>query len=118
MRHNNHNRKFGREANERRALVRSLVRALIRDERVKTTEAKAKELRPYAEKLITRGRQATLASRRTLVAHLGGDRTLAQKIVDVIAPRFIGRPGGYTRIVKIAPRVSDGARMAIIEFVN
>ena len=94
MRHNNHNRKFGRESGERQALVRSLMRALICDERVKTTEAKAKELRPYAEKLITRGRQATLASRRTLVARLGGDQALARRVVDVIAPRFQGRPGG------------------------
>ena len=118
MRHHNHNRKFGRPARQRSALLRSLARSLIRHETIRTTEAKAKEARPFVEKLITRGRRNSLAARRLITARLGGDAVLARKVVDVLAPRFANRPGGYTRIVKLVHRPSDGSPMAVLELVG
>ena len=116
MRHHNHNRKFGRESDQRRALVRSLARSLVLREKMTTTEARAKELRPVVEKLVTRGKAShTLANKRLLVARLG-DVTTAKKLATLSA-RYEGRPGGYLRITKLPARKSDGARMARIEFV-
>ena len=84
--------------------------------KIKTTEARAKSLRPFVEKLVTRARRGDLASQRLLIARLG--RTSAvQKLTREIAPRYANRPGGYTRISKLPPRLSDGSRLAIIEFV-
>lgn len=120
MRHHNKNRKFGRERNQRRALLRSLAIALLEKEQIQTTEAKAKEVRPYVEKLITKGKRADLATRRLLNSKLGsgGDKVSA-KIISELSPRYKDRNGGYLRIVKSGRRNgSDGANMAIIEFVK
>lgn len=118
MRHHNRNKKFGRERNVRNALMRSLARNLINEERITTTETKAKALRPFVERLVTAGRADTVAARRLVAARLGGRAPEAKKLVSEIAPRFKERPGGYTRIIKVAPRISDGAKMAVIEFVS
>lgn len=97
-------------------LLRGLCRSLVEHERIKTTEAKAKKLRPVVEKMITRARQDTLANRRQIARHLDNKNT--KKLFSVIAPRYRGRKGGYTRIIKLGPRKSDSAREAIIEFVK
>jgi large subunit ribosomal protein L17 len=116
MRHGNNNRKFGREQGQRHALLRSLAEALIKKGKICTTEAKAKELRPFVEKLVTMARKNTLASKRLVIARLGTEER-AMPLFKTIAPRYVGRPGGYTRITKLSPRLSDSAKMAIIEFV-
>lgn len=118
MRHHNANRKFGRERKVRTALLRGLAVSLIRDKKITTTEAKAKELRPFMEKLITGARSATLASRRNAVTKLGGVSAAAKTLVDDIAPMYAKRAGGYTRVVKLAPRGGDASKMAVIEFVK
>lgn len=118
MRHHNANRKFGRERKVRTALLRGLAVSLIRDKKITTTEAKAKELRPFIEKLITGARSATLASRRNAVTKLGGVSVAAKTLVDDIAPMYAKRSGGYTRVVKLAPRGGDASKMAVIEFVQ
>jgi large subunit ribosomal protein L17 len=116
MRHGNHNRKFGREKTQRQALMKSLARSLVLKQKIKTTEAKAKELRPFVEKLITLGKKETLASRRLLIARVGDDA--ARKITaGGLAAEYKTRTGGYTRITKMMRRASDGAPMAVIEFV-
>lgn len=117
MRHHDANRKFGREKKVRTALLRSLAVSLVRYEKIKTTEAKAKELRPMIEKAITKSRGADLATRRVLLAKIGGVATV-KKLMEEIAPRYAKRNGGYTRIIKIAPRKGDAAKMAVIEFVK
>lgn len=122
MRHHNANRKFGRESGPRRALLRSLARNLIMNGRIETTEARAKEIRSMVEKLVTQGRDNSLASRRLIAARLGAHETdsknsATKKLVDEISPKFKERPGGYTRIVKLGNRRGDGSPMAIIEFV-
>lgn len=118
MRHHDTNRKFGRKANVRRALLRSLLVALITHGRITTTEAKAKEIRPMVEKLITKAAAGTVTARRLINSRLGGNQeTLVKKLVDEIAPKYKDRNGGYTRIVKLPPRKGDAAAMAIIEFV-
>ena len=116
MRHHNANRKFGREKKVREALIRSLAVSLIRDEKIKTTEAKAKELRPFIEKLVSRGRAGTLATRRILSERLGRVEAV-KKLVDEISPRYSKRTGGYTRVIKLAPRAGDASKMAVIEFI-
>lgn len=115
MRHSNANRKFGRKTNQRRALMKSLAYSLALKGKIKTTEAKAKELRPYMEKLITLGKRETPASKRLLVSRVGVQA--AKKIADDLAPAYKSRSGGYTRITKMIRRKSDGAPQAIIEFV-
>jgi large subunit ribosomal protein L17 len=115
MRHHNANRKFGRQADERKAMLRSLAQALIIREKINTTEAKAKELRPFVEKLVTRSRTKTVATRRFLTVQVGSEG--AKKLVETLGPKFESRAGGYTRIVKLPRRVSDGSAMAHIEFV-
>lgn len=85
--------------------------------KMKTTEAKAKEVRPYVEKLVTRAKSTSLASVRLLASRLGNDKAALNKMLKTIAPKYESRPGGYTRIVKMNPRKSDGAKMALIEFV-
>lgn len=115
MRHAKANRKFGREKNQRVALMKSLAYALATKGKIKTTEAKAKELRPYMEKLITLGKKETLASRRLLESRVG---VRAAKIIATdLSPKYKERAGGYTRITKMVRRLSDGAPEAIIEFV-
>ena len=118
MKHHQKHRKLGRETNQRRALLRSLARSLFIHESIVTTEAKAKELRPFAEELVTRARTDTVANRRLLKTRLGGDETVVKKLVEEIAPKYAKRPGGYTRITKLPVRVSDAAKMAQIEFVK
>lgn len=108
-------RKFGREKNQRVALMKSLAYALTLKERIKTTEAKAKELRPMIEKLITLGKNDTPATRRLLVSRVG--EQAGKKIATKLSPRYKERAGGYTRITKLVRRASDGAKEAVIEFV-
>jgi large subunit ribosomal protein L17 len=98
--------------------MKSLAISLIRHEKIKTTEAKAKELRPMIEKLVTKALEGTLASRNTIRARLMNQNSETKKLVDVIAPEYKGRNGGYTRITKLPQRLSDGAKMAVIEFVK
>ena len=115
MNHSKTGRKFGREKKVREALLKSLTLALILNGKIKTTDAKARELRPYAEKMITLGRLGTLASRRTLVSRIGSIG--AGKIVKDLSPKYLKRSGGYTRITKLPARMSDGSLMAVIEFI-
>jgi large subunit ribosomal protein L17 len=98
------------------ALLKSLARSLILHEKIKTTEAKAKTLRSIVEKMITRGKVATVANRRVLAKETNPD--MVKKLVNDIAPRYKERNGGYTRITKLGQRNSDGAKMAIIELVK
>jgi large subunit ribosomal protein L17 len=116
MRHHSNVRKFGREKNQRVALMRSLARNLIRDNAIETTAAKAKELRPYVEKLVTKAKAATVASRRLVDSRLMGAKE-TKKLFEEIAPKYKARQGGYIRIVKLPRRELDGAPMALIEFV-
>lgn len=116
MKHQVKQRAFGRVKKQREALLRSLARSLVLHERITTTEAKAKELRPFAEKLITKGKPGTLASYRGILQRLHSERG-TKKIIEELAPRYAKRAGGYTRITKIPNRTRDAARMAIIEFV-
>ena len=115
MNHHKTARKFGRERKVRNALLKSLALSLVSEGKIKTTESKARELRPFIEKMITKGRLGTVASRRGLVSEIGSIG--AEKIVKDLSPKYVGRAGGYTRITKLPRRVSDGALMAVIEFV-
>ena len=117
MRHNKRNKKLGRTSSHRRAMMRNQISSLIQHGRIKTTLAKAKALRPVAEKLVTQGRRDTVAARR-LVRKWVADRELVGKLFDDIAPRFVDRPGGYLRIVKLGHRQGDAAEQAILEFVD
>lgn len=115
MRHGNTNRKFGREQGQRNALLRSLARSLVLRGKIQTSLAKAKEIRPMVEKLLTRSKKPTLANRRTLISALGDERTAARLIKT--AEKYTTRAGGYIRITKMGPRKGDAAPMAVIEFV-
>jgi large subunit ribosomal protein L17 len=115
MRHGNHNRKFGRQTDQRKALLKGLCRSLVMKGKIKTTEARAKEIRPMVEKMLTRGKSVTLANRRALISSLGDERTVTKLIKT--AGTYSDRTGGYTRIIKMAPRKGDAAKMAMIEFV-
>ena len=110
-------RVFGREKGQRSALIRSLVRSLVLHEGITTTEAKAKELRMFIEPMVTTAKAGTLAARRNLAAELG-DAKAVKKLVEVIAPAHKDRKGGYTRVIKLPLRKSDGAKMAHIQFVK
>ncbi len=116
MRHHNQNRKLGRERKQRKALLNSLARSLVLHSKITTTEAKAKEIRPFVEKLITVGKKAGIASRRVLTAKVGPGAT--KLIMDSLVQKYEGRSGGYARITKLPARKSDGSKMAIIELVN
>ena len=116
MRHHSNKRKFGLEKDQRNALMRSLARNLINKNRITTTLPKAKELRPYVEKLITKAKTGSLASRRLIISKVGGEDE-TKTLFDTIAPKYKDRKGGYTRIIKLAPRKLDAAPMAMIEFV-
>lgn len=115
MNHHKANRKFGRERKVRNGLMKSLALALVLEGKIKTTDAKARELRPMVEKMITTGRLGTVASRRNLVSQIGAMG--ADKITKDISPRYADRKGGYTRITKLPARVSDGSLMAIVELI-
>lgn len=117
MRHGNNKRKFGREKNQRNALVNSLALNLIVRGKIKTTEPKAKELRPFIEKLVTHAKKNDTATRRLVMGKLTNRRPEVKKLFDVIAPKYADRKGGYTRVLKLGVRKSDGAKMAMIEFV-
>src|SRR3989344_5558933 len=117
MRHDNKNRKFGRKTNVRQALLKSLALSLIIHGKIKTTEAKAKELRPFIEKLITKGRGDDLNSRRIIISRLMNRKEEVKKLYDEIIPKYKTRKGGYTRITKLSFRQGDASPMAIIEFV-
>ncbi len=116
MRHHNQNRKFGRVRKVRKALLNSLARSLVLHEKIETTEAKAKETRPFAEKLVSKAKIGTLAATRNLIEKVG--KTATKKLIDDLAKRYEKRKGGYTRITKVPVRKSDGSKMAIIEFVK
>jgi large subunit ribosomal protein L17 len=117
MRHRVGHRKLQRTSTHRAALFRNMAAALIKHEQITTTLAKAKELRPYVEKLVTLAKKGGLSNRRLAHARLLDDAQLV-KLFDVIAPRYADRSGGYTRVVKAGIRMSDAAPIAIIEFVD
>jgi large subunit ribosomal protein L17 len=117
MRHRVGGRKLQRTSSHRAALFRNMAAALIKHEQITTTTAKAKELRPYVEKLVTLAKKGGLSNRRLAHARLLDDAQLV-KLFDVIAPRYAARNGGYIRIVKAGIRASDAAALAIIEFVD
>ncbi len=117
MRHNVGYRKLGRTSEHRRALLRNLATDLFRHERLRTTMPKARELRPYAERLITLARRDDLHARRQVAGQIS-DRAVVKKLFDTLGPRFAQRPGGYTRALKLGPRLGDGADMAIVELVG
>ncbi len=118
MRHSNSGKKLSRNPSHRKALLRNMSKALLTHGRIRTTEIKAKELRGVVEALITLARRNDLAARRQAYRDLGSHQ-LVKKLFDEIAPRFIGIPGGFTRVVKLAlPRRGDCAPMAIIEFTK
>jgi large subunit ribosomal protein L17 len=116
MRHQHKGRSFNRPKNQRTALLRSLARSLIIHESISTTEAKAKELRPFIEKVISHGRSDTVANRRLVLERLG-DSAAVKKVFDSLSPRYVSRPGGYTRIVKRAPNAVNARDNAYIAFV-
>jgi large subunit ribosomal protein L17 len=117
MRHNVQYRKLGRTSAHRQAMFRNQLASLVEHERITTTLAKAKELRSIAERVVTRGKDDSVAARRWVQRWLP-DRTHVKKVFDELGPRFAERPGGYTRIVKLGPRKGDAAEMAVIEFVE
>jgi len=116
MRKRKKGRRLSRKRDQKRALLKSLASALILKEKIKTTEAKAKEVSPLVEKQISRAKIGNLASRRLLANFFSPP--IVKKLVEEIGPRYKDRPGGYTRIIKLGPRKSDGARMTIIELVK
>jgi len=116
MRHHSSKRKFGREMNQRDALIRSLSRNLINEGRITTTLAKAKSLRPFVEKLVTKAKTGTLGSRRVVISRVKGEAE-TKVLFDTLAKKYKDRNGGYTRIIKLPRRELDAAPMAIIEFV-
>ena len=117
MRHGNGYRKLNRTHEHRKAMFANMVSSLIEHEQITTTVAKAKELRPYVEKLVTLAKKGGLSNRRLAHARLLDDAQVA-KLFDVIASRYADRNGGYTRVIKTGPRLSDASPMAIIEFVD
>ena len=117
MRHRKAGRKLGRNPAHRRALYRNLATALFTHEKIETTDAKAKELRRYAEKLITKAKKGTLHAIRMIHRDIR-DKDIIFKLVNEIAPRFKERNGGYTRIIKVRNRHGDNAPMSIIELVD
>ncbi len=117
MRHLNSGRKLNRSGAHRRALLRGLVTSLLQHEHLQTTDAKAKEMRRWVDRMITLGKRNTLHARRQAAAFVF-KREVVKKLFDDIAPRFQGRPGGYTRITKLGPRHGDDASMSLIELVE
>ncbi len=117
MQHHNKNRKFGRERKVRVAFLRSLAHNLILEEKMITTEARAKSLRPYLEKLVTRAKDDTVANRRLVAARLGNDERATKKLFAELGPRYAARAGGYLRIVRVGLRPGDAATKVFIGFV-
>lgn len=117
MRHRVSGRKFGLPSNQRKALLKSLVRAVLSHDAINTTEPRAKDVRILVERIITQARKGDLHARRLIRRDLN-DETLVKRVVDEVAPRFSARNGGYTRIVKLGPRRGDCAEMVRLELVN
>jgi large subunit ribosomal protein L17 len=117
MRHRVHGRKLGRTSAHRKALFRNQLSSLFVHERIVTTIAKAKELRPLAERMVTMARTNSLPARRRALSMVP-DREIVRRLFEDIAPRFVDRPGGYTRILRLGRRHGDGAELAILEFVD
>ena len=117
MRHRKKGRALSRTVSHKKATMRNMATSLFRHERIETTTAKAKELRPFAERLITLGKRGDLHARR-IVGRSIADRQVLGKLFDDIGPRFTERPGGYTRILKLGTRRGDAAEMALIELVD
>jgi large subunit ribosomal protein L17 len=116
MRHQVSGRKFNRNTGHRTAMYRNLVSDLLKHEKIKTTEPKAKEIRSMAEKIITLGKDGTIHARRQALKFVYDPAVVAHVFAE-LGPRYATRPGGYTRIIKVGPRLGDGAPMAIIELV-
>ncbi len=117
MRHKVTGRRLGRSSGHRRAMYRNLVTALLDHDKITTTEAKAKEVRGLAEKMITLGKEGGLSSRRQALAFIF-NKIVVEKVFAELAPRYAERPGGYTRIIKLGPRLGDGAAMVRLELVE
>ena len=118
MRHNVAGRRLGRTTNQRKALMKNLATALIQNERIETTLPKAKELRKYVEPIITLAKTDSVANRRLAMARLGSKTAVQKLFAPEFRARFSERPGGYTRILKLAHRLGDGADMALVELVD
>ena len=116
MRHRKVGRKFGRVRGPRKALLKNLATSLVLYEKIKTTEAKAKEIRGVVEPLVTKGKQNTISVRRYLLARLATESAV-KKILEVLGPRYLERRGGYTRTVKLNRRQGDGAQLVLVEFI-
>ena len=117
MRHAKKRNKLSRDSAHRRALMRNLCRDVIQHERIETSQAKAKAVKPKIEKLITLAKRGDLHARRRVLSELGQDKFLVHKLFEEVAPRYADRPGGYTRIVKLGPRRSDSTEMVFLELV-
>lgn len=117
MRHRRKGRQLSRTASHKRAMLSNMATSLFRHERITTTTAKAKELRPFAERLITLARRGDLHARRQ-AARTIRDKEMLRKLFDTLGPRYAERPGGYTRILKLGRRHGDGAEIAIVQLVE
>ena len=117
MRHRKDRGKLSRSASHRKALFMNLAREVIDHERIETTEAKAKAVKPEVERLITLAKRGDLHARRQALSALGQDKFVVHKLFEEIAPRYTERPGGYTRILKLGPRKSDATEMVYLELV-
>jgi large subunit ribosomal protein L17 len=117
MRHRQSGKRLGRNTSHRKAMLRNMVTSLFEHEKITTTDARAKELRPIAEKLITLAKRGDLHARR-LATEVVRDRKTVAKLFERIAPRFAGRPGGYTRIIKLGHRLGDNAALSLITLVE
>jgi large subunit ribosomal protein L17 len=117
MRHGRKKGKLSRDAAHRRSLVRTMSKQLIEHERIRTTQPKAKALKPEFEKLITLAKRGDLHARRQALSQLNQDKFIVHKLFEEIAPRYAERNGGYTRIIKLGPRRSDSAEMVFLELV-
>ncbi len=111
-------RKLGRDNKHRRSMLANLTKDLIMNERIETTETRAKEVRKFFDKMITYGKNGSLVSRRKVLAFLQNDKEATKKVFDVLAPRYAKRNGGYTRILKLSERRGDDALMVILEVVE
>ena len=117
MRHRKTRHKLSRDKAHRKALLKNRSRQLIEHERIRTSQAKAKAVKPEVERMITLAKRGDLHARRQLLSRLGQDKFIVHKLVEEIAPRYTERPGGYTRIVKLGPRRSDSTEMVFLELV-
>ena len=117
MRHQKNRHKLSRDSAHRKSLLMNLSKELIDHERIETTTAKAKAVKPEVERLITLAKRGDLHARRQALSALGQDKFMVYKLFEEIAPRYVDRPGGYTRILKLGPRKSDATEMALLELV-